>query len=874
MRRNILKTICLASIGALTLAVSSCAKNYDGDIERLEAGIEANKTALENALKSGKLITAVNAVTNGWDIVFSDGSKITVNNGKDGANGTAGKDAFAPVLGIDAQGYWTVVTEKGATPVRIKDVNGKECKAVASVPTPNAETKTWWIDGTDTKVPCVGDKGQDAYSPYIDVASHHWMVYDDATEQYVDTGIKADYSPSQVEIKAGVLYIDGVATNATNIPNVVYNELTKTVIVTIYDADGKGTSYELMQAMDVMVMLTSVAPAAAENAITLNYGTIGSTFQFPWSVDKIKYTKGQVLLPNGQSTIIMPIVVSPAGASLKDCELSLVNANEESIIPIKSVTKGYDADKYGFVMSNTKSVATNAMWSVELGLTSENIKAAGDAKHLSLKVVVNKGTDSERILYTPYVYSLNGNAISAKPIVAQDALVAIGEKYDLYPSYEDMYKFIIIPASDKDKINVEANVISTTENAATLAALEGKTVAHEIKALDYVGDTLAKNVNVKFYTSLGLSNVTLPAINKVYNQNNAKYSSFADVYTSLAFKKDLWIANAKDFKVVVKDAKGNVVVAKTAVPANVAGFDIKFTKDQKATAVASNADINYVSIIPDSTQVTVGSYTATISYVDARNASYKTFEVSVPINITNKAIDFNTEFVRVPALFDGDKAYVYGDMNAQNKVQEVAPTTYNLNALYSKLPASNLYVYKHNTAAAGAPEKWEVMSENYDVTEANMYKAEEVRIYYRHFGNVANESLAQTIIITPKSSVKEGELKAIAGKSFEITHGTSVTPIDVKNFYTFVDHLKQNTKAFDGVASRDKKIKVLTIETPDANAPLVKVSESAGVFTIVTTDKVAELQGDSANVAVRITIKDLFGQVYTKDVTLVVKKAK
>ena len=872
MRRNIFKTICLVSVGALTLAVSSCAKNYDDDIKKLEQGIAANKQALEDALKSGKLITAVNAVSGGWDVVFSDGSKITVINGKNGTNGTNGQDAFAPVIGIDAEGYWTVITTKGGTATRIKDASGKECKAVSSVPTPNAETKTWWVDGKDTKVPCVGKDGQDAYSPYIDVTSHNWMVYDDATKQYVDTGVKADYSPSQVEIKNGVLYIDGVATNATNIPNVVFNDLTKTVIVTIYDADGTPNSYELIQAMDVLVMLTGIAPAAAENAITLNYGAVASTFPFPWSVDKIKYVKDQVLLPNGQSNVIMPIVVSPAGASLEDSEISLVNANEESVIPVLSVSKGYDADKYDFVMSNTKAVSNNALWSIELGLTPENIKAAGNAKHLALKVVINKGEASERVLYTPYVYSLNANALAGKTIDAQNAVVALGEKYNLYPNSKDIYKFVLAPMAQKSLITVDGSSISTVETTATIAALEGQTVAHEIKALNYVGDTLAKTVNVKFYTSLGLSDATLPTIDKVYAENVAEYASFDAVRSALGIKKDLWNANAKDFKVVVKDAKGNVVVSQTAMPAKASGFDIRFTKDNKRAAIASNADINFVSVRMDSTIVPVGSYTATISYTDNRDAAYKTFKVNVPVTVKNKAIDFANEFVRVPALFSGNNAYIYGDMNAQNKAQEVAPTTYNLNALYSKLPASNLYVYKHNTAAAGKTEVWEVISADYNVNAANMYKAETVKIFYRHFGNPANESLAETIVITPKSSVKEGELKST--KAFEITHGTSVTPIDMANYYSFVDHLKQDTKAFAGTAARDKKIAKLTVEANDANAPLIKITETAGVFTVVTTDRVAELQGDSANVGIKVTITDLFGQKYTKDITLVVKKAK
>ncbi len=53
----------------------------------------------------------------------------TVPDGADGEDGATGADGFTPIIGVDADGYWTVVTTEGGTPVRIQDVNGNGRKS-------------------------------------------------------------------------------------------------------------------------------------------------------------------------------------------------------------------------------------------------------------------------------------------------------------------------------------------------------------------------------------------------------------------------------------------------------------------------------------------------------------------------------------------------------------------------------------------------------------------------------------------------------------------------------------------------------------------------------------------------------------------------
>lgn len=85
----------------LLTGVTGC--EYDDDelwdkVNELEEQVSENSEtiatlqALINALNQGKVITEVKQTTEGYTLVFSDGSEVSVKNGKDGQNGADGKD--------------------------------------------------------------------------------------------------------------------------------------------------------------------------------------------------------------------------------------------------------------------------------------------------------------------------------------------------------------------------------------------------------------------------------------------------------------------------------------------------------------------------------------------------------------------------------------------------------------------------------------------------------------------------------------------------------------------------------------------------------------------------------------------------------------
>lgn len=89
------------SIVAMLFAATSCSYD-DGAVwdkfEELESDIEQNRadietlTQLMDALSGGKVIVATEATEEGIVLTFSDGSQVTIRNGKDGANGKDGED--------------------------------------------------------------------------------------------------------------------------------------------------------------------------------------------------------------------------------------------------------------------------------------------------------------------------------------------------------------------------------------------------------------------------------------------------------------------------------------------------------------------------------------------------------------------------------------------------------------------------------------------------------------------------------------------------------------------------------------------------------------------------------------------------------------
>ncbi|MCI7462033.1 MAG: DUF4988 domain-containing protein, partial [Bacteroides sp.] len=76
-----------ALFAALAGTAVSC-KDYDGDIDDLDARVEKLESTLKDLkaqISAGAVVTGVESVSNGVKVTLSDGKTFTLTNGKDGA---------------------------------------------------------------------------------------------------------------------------------------------------------------------------------------------------------------------------------------------------------------------------------------------------------------------------------------------------------------------------------------------------------------------------------------------------------------------------------------------------------------------------------------------------------------------------------------------------------------------------------------------------------------------------------------------------------------------------------------------------------------------------------------------------------------------
>lgn len=104
--------------------------NIESQLSDMNSGIRQLQTLID-AIKDNVYIVSFTRVTGGYEIVLSDGRRVTIHDGKDGQDGADGKDGqdgkdgAAPVIGVamvNGVYYWTV-TINGKTDY-LRDANG------------------------------------------------------------------------------------------------------------------------------------------------------------------------------------------------------------------------------------------------------------------------------------------------------------------------------------------------------------------------------------------------------------------------------------------------------------------------------------------------------------------------------------------------------------------------------------------------------------------------------------------------------------------------------------------------------------------------------------------------------------------------------
>ena len=334
MNKKFLSAILFGALMVTSTGTFVSCKDYDDDIDRIDKELSEVKetiASLDSAIKAGKFVQSCNEVTGGYELVFTDGSKITIKNGTNGTNGAAGTTVI-PEFRVEGN-YWQVSTDKGATWVDVKDTEGN-------------------------KVPARGQDGEAAGS------NVSWVTVDGV--EYIKIGDKV------TDLKQN-----------NEFPNIAVDAESKTVIVTI-----DGQNYTLLQegsafkGLQTVVYRKQAVDDASDICYAYNvYNTDNELFAAVPAYASFKVYPGDFSLDNAKfsfvdtyklSRSVEPALVYMDGsATLANGVLKLAMIPNEGISEGTVVATSLDVTMYGQYTS-----ASDYFTVGRTNVTTDNIKNA------------------------------------------------------------------------------------------------------------------------------------------------------------------------------------------------------------------------------------------------------------------------------------------------------------------------------------------------------------------------------------------------------------------------------------------------------------------------------------------------------------------
>lgn len=853
----------------LMISLGSCQKDYSDDIDDLQKQINANKTAIEalnSAIASGKLIKSVAPNATGYVITFSDNSTIAINHGQTGPQGpagtpgTPGQNGFTPIIGIDAAGYWTVVASQGAAPVRIKDANNNE--------------------------------------------------------------VRAKFSDELAVNANGMLTVGGVATSVF-IPTIAYVEATQTLLITVKKADGTLASYNVPVADNVFskTEIVSLISPVGETRVHVGYGKVPATnaaVHATLGAEGLAWA-GVALNQQLRSGGILPIVLNPADVIVDGYEFEIIKQDGTKFgIQPESVTKGYQGAFAQFAAGTS-----NGLYSLILNPTLAQITPLDGTNTGELAV---RATKNGREIVSGYQYRIRV-AADAETMYAPKAgevvvpphtiYVPIGTMVDVLPKYDrtdvapartlvstDFFKagLIINPATInfdvQDYAIVDGTKVGTgSPSLITVSNLNDKKLSYYFRTFDWTGKYKKNNLDVIFYAPLNtpMADITVPThVLSAVPAEQTKGVMLTPMFAALQEegKTELWRNTATNVKIVWRNAAGAIV----GVPQ---GLHYEFRDATDAPVNAPNATLTNQAEIQsirkvvlgfDETVALPGNYTATLEFQDPRVYA-QGVEFKLKMNVTVVNPDMSAVLTAMAQhkanMFNGNVLTVYGkDMNASGLTQDQVGTYYPIMDAYvnldlavapvaPKVGVNNWAFVKKGTTPAGAPLSTTVYGNGgtFNVL-TGMYTNFNVDLLYYYFGNPNNKAVVETIVVTAKSEVKEGNMVALtpaapAPATLQVINGDLITVRNLSTYYRVNDYLGNNLNVFS--ASRNVRANVVTV-TPQASlAHLVNITPNGNDWDIKATNAVAELPTPFVDVPLTLEITDLYNvkTTYTLNVRVV-----
>ncbi len=857
---------------ALVLSLFSCTKDLQDQIDKLTTDV----AALQSAINSGKLVKSVNPVAGGYDIVFSDNSTIRINHGTNGTNGTPGTPGtpgaagFTPIIGIDADGYWTVVASQGATPVRIKNASGDEVKA--------------------------------SMSDNLTLVDNYLAVNGTKTTIYI--------------------------------PNIAYNAVTRTLMIWAKNEDGTSTMYNVPLADEIVLTtdIVGLVSPIGITKVLLQYGAVPTTGGSATGNSWAGVTAGQLLGSNAVLPVIVnPSAAAISGYTFElvkaDGSLYAFQGTIAQGFDITRKFEQYVSPPAGGSNALYTITLNPTLAAINTHLGTSLFK---ETKELAVRATKGGREISSAFQYSVMVKKADVQLLTADPATPDQYWIPTGKSIDVMSLYSSVAPYDVTkmqsatnfykvgvsyptaPATSEDikpyiTIDPATSIITTATGHHSVANLNGRQAFYTLKTFDYTGAYIARAVTFNYFTDLTASIPNVAAITHTLQIDKPTTATIDerevkvnldDMFVALdaAGKTALWRAHAMNMDLSVK-IEGVTYTGSANIFAET-GISYRFIDVNGATTINAS-DVRKIVFLVDPTVAFPESYTfkfvfqdnrigAPIPNTPANVKAFGTFTFDIPLTVINpSALPSNAAALTVHTvgLWTGNELSVFGPSTGQT----VNPVRYDLTGAYSAALgtafAANEIEFRPSVAADRtanlviAKQSYLVQRQTGTGAYTTLYTPKSVVLRYFWFGNPDNYVDLETISVVAKSEIKEGKIvnlinaksdPALAAndihKGISVVHGVAGT-VALSTAHRFNDYFGTDMTVF-GVPNL-KVAEVKLSVAPEYDNLLIIDQVNKTVESKISP--LAPITGDVV-VPVKVSVKDVFGLWFEGTVNVTVKK--
>ena len=806
MKRKFVKVMFFGALALSTVTYVGC-KDYDDDIDNLQTQIDANKASiaeLQNFVKEGKWVTAVEPITDGFKITFNDGKSYSIVSGAAGASGTK--------IEID--------------------------------PT----TKNWIIDGKDSGICSEGQKGdkgddgepgkgepgkdgEDGYAPQIS-ENGNWIVWDAASQKPVETDIKA----------ASDIYVTADPNNSLVWVLNVFNKETKEWEKVSMPKAARITS---MSVLGVKADGT-VDLGSTEAEATLYYGEAKKDIEF--NGNKTFKKKGDLLVARGGSMIHALInPVNLKAADIQAYEIGLTDSKGNTNFVVASIGDNFSENALTRAAEEPEATANKGIYDLTLKFAdevdyntlkdfdSETAYAFTTKDAWGNEIISQYGITVKAIEGAPSVNFTNPEPLPIKTTYNLDELVGndnLDKVVAYYYEVKEADAKKVDATFDKEKNTILANKEGELPVVLHYLSTEG---VDEPVSLTLTFTYVAKPAEIKDMTWVvddkkltAESEIVGPSVDEI-----KKYISGIDSEIEYTGGK-VTINGEKDLEYGDEETKNSIQLS--LVGLNAKGEDVQELDDKSIIkyVIRAKFDKGHVAAVPHTATVKFKNKDYTGEGVDLGNQYL--YETTFTITVDQQD-DKLFVFKRADAYFEGNDATAYGKVYANGV--EMKTISYNLYSLYqanSILEGEELInsfvAFNEAIPEDEADEKegkqWleSQGTSNGDISVepspayGGAYMGRKITVTYAPFGNPRLNAIVDEFNLTIKSEIFEGNFE-YAKKIDDKVMGTKDNPFEVDGGRS-IDILESEFKKEDVYGATykfdDDRIVKVEVALADKNA--------------------------------------------------------